>query len=946
MNKILAIDDIQDNLTSIKAIISDAFPDIEIYTALSGEKGFEMAKREFPDVILLDILMPGMDGYEVCRLLKSDSEMSDIPVVFLTALKESRQSRIKALEAGAEAFLSKPIDETEMTSQIKAMLKIRAANIFKRDEKKRLEALVKSRTEELELELRERIKADAEVRSREEKFRTLVSQMQLGLAVHEIVLNEKGVPIDYLFLDVNPAYERVTGLKRERVIGKRVLEVLPKTEQFWIETYGRVALTGESISFENYSGELGRYYNVTAYKNRENEFAVLVEDITDKKKFEEKLKTSDKIFNHVLDMICIAGFDGFFKDLNPSWERELGWSTEELLSKPYMEFVHPRDRDSTANISNTIINGREVYRFENRYICKDGSVKWLSWNSYPYKEDNIMFGVARDITKQKRDEQKQQVLYEVSRASANASSLEVILEVIRRELCKVMDANNFFVATYNPKEDKLKKVLFIDEKDEIEEWEARDTLSGWVIKRESLLLMNKEELISFANENGMKLIGTLCESWLGVPIIVEEAPVAVMVVQSYENKNAYDASSMRMMEMIAHEIAIVMQRISMIENLILAKEKAEESDRLKTAFLANMSHEIRTPMNGIMGFLQLINDVEVSVSDRDYYFDIINKSGERLLSTINDIIEISKIESGQVLIHKTFLNIQEILEFHFNFFKKQADEKDLTLILDFKDEQNSRQTYYSDQRILYGIFTNLIKNAIKFTEKGFVEFGNYFTEDLVVFYVKDSGIGISPDRIDAIFERFVQADLDFTRPHEGSGLGLSIVKAYVKLLNGEIWVESKVGIGSTFYFSITKQSFNSDEELLEKLETSIETEDNSTTILVAEDDDISFQFLENVLIKEGYKILHAVNGLETITIMENNPSIPLILMDLRMPAIDGLDATKKIREFNKSVIIIAQTVNALAIDREIALKAGCNDYISKPINKSKLISMVKKALNS
>jgi PAS domain S-box-containing protein len=941
MVKILAIDDIQDNLTSLKAIIADAFPDIELLTALSGQIGLERAKREIPDIILLDILMPGMDGYEVCRLLKSDPELEDIPVVFVTALKESRQNRIQALEAGAEAFLTKPIDETEMTSQIKAMLKIRAANLFKKDEKIRLESLVKSRTEELERELAERIKADEEVRSSEEKFRALVSQMKLGLALHEIIVDDKGVPVDYLFLDVNPAYEKITGLKRESIIGKRVLEILPKTEKFWIEKYGQVALVGESVSFENYARELERYYNVTAYKNRDNEFAVIVDDITDKKIFEEKLKTSNKIFNHVLDMICIAGYDGFFKELNPSWERVLGWSREELLSKPYSEFVHPLDRDSTANVSNTIIDGREVYRFENRYICKDGSVKWLSWNSYPYKEENIMFGVARDITKEKREEQVQQVLYEVSRASANASSLEETLKIVREELCKVMDANNFFLATYNAKDGKLKKVLFFDEKDKFEEWDANKTLSGWVIEAERSLLINRDELTQFAQQNGITLTGTLCESWLGVPIIVDKKTIGVMVVQSYTDKNAYDAISVRLMEMIAHEIAIVIHRIDMIENLIHAKEKAEESDRLKTAFLANMSHEIRTPMNGIMGFLQLLNDVDLTSDDRQYYFEIINKSGERLLSTINDIIEISKIESGQLNVVFNNVNIREILNFHYKFFLKQTEEKGISLHL--KNDEEIANVIVSDQHILDGVLTNLIKNAIKFTDSGEIEFGAFLKEEAIVFYVKDTGTGISKNRQEAIFERFVQADLDYKRPHEGSGLGLSIVKAYSHLIKGEVWVESEEGRGSTFYFALPYIPVISNPEVQKDKSTSVDDE-KSHKILIAEDDEISYKLLEKILSDEKFSIIHVWNGEDAVCVMRDNPEISMILMDLRMPLTDGLEAAKKIRQFNKSVKIVAVTINAFSIDKEIALNSGCDDYILKPVDKKTLMSTIKKHL--
>ncbi|HBZ25429.1 MAG TPA: hypothetical protein DEO54_04210 [Rikenellaceae bacterium] len=823
MARILAIDDIQDNLISIRAIIADAFPDIEVYTALSGRQGVELARRVTPDIILLDILMPGMDGYEVCKIVKSDPNLEDIPVVFVTALKESRQNRIQALEAGAEAFLTKPIDETEMTSQIKAMLKIRAANVFKREEKIRLEDLVKSRTQELERELNDRIKADAEVRSSEERHRALVNQMQLGLAVHKIVLDEKGEAVDYLFLDVNPAYERITGLKKERVIGRRILEVLPNTEKIWIEKYGNVALTGEPVSFESYSRELGRYFNVIAYKNRENEFAVIVED----------------------------------------------------------------------------------------------------------------------ITKDKRDEQMQQVLYEVSRASANANLLEDILRVVRDELCKVLDANNFFVASYNPETDKLKKIIFLDDNDSFEEWEAKDTLSGLVIKTEKSILTSKEEIIKFAKEYGINLTGTLCESWLGVPIFIEHKAIGVMVVQSYSEKNAYDAKSMRLMEMIAHEIAIVMQRISMIENLIRAKERAEESDRLKTAFLANMSHEIRTPMNGIMGFLQLLNDVDLTSDDRQYYFEIINKSGERLLSTINDIIEISKIESGQLNVIYNNVNIKEILNFHYKFFINQTEEKGISLLL--KNSEEIADVIVSDQHILDGILTNLIKNAIKFTDSGEIEVGTYLKDESIIFYVRDTGIGISKTRQEAIFERFVQADLDYKRPHEGSGLGLSIVKAYSHLMKGEVWVESEEGRGSTFYFAvpyipvILKQEIPSDKSIRADGE-------RIHKILIAEDDETSYKLLEKILSDEKFTIIHVWNGEEAVCVMRDDPEISMILMDLRMPLTDGLDAAKKIRQFNKTVKIIAVTVNAFSIDKEIALNSGCDDYVLKPVNKKLLTDIIEKHL--
>jgi PAS domain S-box-containing protein len=382
-------------------------------------------------------------------------------------------------------------------------------------------------------------KAFEKAEESEKQFRQLFENMEQGFAVHEMIYDNENKPIDYRFLHINNAFEKLTGINAKDVINKTVKEVLPKTEQLWIENYGKVAQTGISLHFENYSQELNKYYDVIAYSPKQNYFAVIfkditknklyeqellkakekaerneieltkaqkiahlgtwyldvetnevvwteelykmygfdpsippppytehmklftpesweilskslaktretgipyelelktirkddsngwmwvrgeavfdknnnitglwgaAQDITERKLVEEKLKTSDRIFKHSLDMLCIAGFDGYFKVLNPSWTKTLGWSSEELLSKPWIDFVHPNDKDNTKDIKSVIVDGKEVYQFENRYMCKDGSIKWLSWNSFPYPEENIMFGVARDVTVSKQRE--------------------------------------------------------------------------------------------------------------------------------------------------------------------------------------------------------------------------------------------------------------------------------------------------------------------------------------------------------------------------------------------------------------------------------------------------------------------------------------------------------------------------------------------------------------
>ncbi len=376
------------------------------------------------------------------------------------------------------------------------------------------------------------------------------------------------------------------------------------------------------------------------------------------------------------------------------------------------------------------------------------------------------------------------------------------------------------------------------------------------------------------------------------------------------------------------------------KELLLAKNKAEESDRLKTAFLQNMSHEIRTPMNGILGFLELLKEPDLDDANKSNYLDIINNSGQRLLNTINDIIELSRIESNQLSVHTTKFNVGEVLEYHLNFFRHQAEERNLSLTITSSLEER-KLMLVSDRHILDNILTNLINNAIKFTIVGGVEFGHYLEANSVVFYVKDTGIGIPADRIEAIFDRFVQADMKNTRTHEGSGLGLAIVKGYLDLINGKIWVKSEIDKGSIFFISLPYH-YNTEEieERTEKKRANHSQLKDKMTILIAEDDQNGFLYLKSILKKLTQNIVHVKNGREAVELVRTNPDISLVLMDIKMPDMNGLDATMAIRKFNKSITIIAQSAYAFAEDKEMAIESGCNDYISKPINSKELLQVI------
>lgn len=378
-----------------------------------------------------------------------------------------------------------------------------------------------------------------------------------------------------------------------------------------------------------------------------------------------------------------------------------------------------------------------------------------------------------------------------------------------------------------------------------------------------------------------------------------------------------------------------------------AKEKAEESERLKTAFLANMSHEIRTPMNGILGFSDLLKEPLLSAEELHQYIEIIERSGHRMLNIINDLIDISKVEAGQMETKITDVNINEQIEYLFVFFKPEAEKKGLKL--SFKNSLLIQDSIIkSDKEKIYAILTNLIKNSIKYSNSGKIEFGYKListgsTRELE-FFIKDNGIGIPKNRQAAIFNRFIQADIDDKDAREGAGLGLSISKAYVEMLGGKIWVESEVGLGSTFYFTIpyNNEKAVNIEDNTNKTEFISKQIKKKLKILLAEDEKSAKLHLSIILRNMSKEILHSRNGIETIELSKNNPDIDIILMDIKMPKMDGYEATRQIRKFNNNVKIIAQTAYALKGDKEKAINAGCDDYISKPINKEELLEKIGK----
>lgn len=381
--------------------------------------------------------------------------------------------------------------------------------------------------------------------------------------------------------------------------------------------------------------------------------------------------------------------------------------------------------------------------------------------------------------------------------------------------------------------------------------------------------------------------------------------------------------------------------------LQVAKERAEESDRLKSSFLANMSHEIRTPMNAIIGFSELLQQDDLPMETRKQFFSHISNSGNSLLNLINDIIDFSKIESGELKISKTIFNLNQLFEELHQTFKKiktgkGKDHINLQFSKGLSDEQS---IIYTDPYRLKQIITNLVENSLKFTEKGSIVVSYQLNEDEIIFSVKDTGIGISKDKQDVIFNRFRQADDSHARKYGGTGLGLSISKKLTKLLNGKLWLESTVDIGSSFFISIPYQKDKTARPNNISISDDLRSKKKLTgkKILIVDDYKVNLTLLEKMLKTTGLELIVAKNGEMAVDhCMKNH--FDLILLDLQMPNLNGYDTLKLIKKDRPDTKIIAQTAYAKANEREQVLKSGFDGYIAKPIIKQELIEIIHKMI--
>ena len=387
------------------------------------------------------------------------------------------------------------------------------------------------------------------------------------------------------------------------------------------------------------------------------------------------------------------------------------------------------------------------------------------------------------------------------------------------------------------------------------------------------------------------------------------------------------------------------------KELILAKEKAEESDRLKSTFLANLSHEIRTPMNAIVGFSELLKMKGFPDSSKEHYIEMIVSGTLQLKDIITDIIDISKIQAEQYPIYSKEISLHSFLNEIKDFASEELQKNqktDLEVIIEPPIEEEDLFLTTDEDR-LNDILKKLLKNSIKFTDEGKIEIGYKESDNELEFFVSDTGIGIAKEAQNFIFEQFRQVEESFTRKFGGTGLGLAISKGFVELLGGKIWLESNLGNGSTFYFTIPhkKTTYKKDKKtFIAAFNPAKNILWEQKTILIAEDEEINIIYLREILTGIKANLLIARNGQEAVDLYTEHPETNLILMDIKMPVLNGFDALKEIKKHNTNIPIIAQTAYAMSEDEELSIKAGFDGYISKPIKRDQLLNVLVKHIDN
>jgi PAS domain S-box-containing protein len=690
------------------------------------------------------------------------------------------------------------------------------------------------------------------------------------------------------------------------------------------------------------------------YENKIIGYRGVITDISKHKEYENQINREKAFLEHLYNStptaIAITSSTGIVSMVNQEFTNLFGFTSEEAVNRNINDLVVPEElKEEAMQIDKLASKNKRELRQTTR-INKQGKrihVSLIATTIIINNEVVAHLGIYRDITAEKKNQLLQEVLYTISSAALKQYDIKEIYPIIVHELNKIWDTNNFFIALYDQTSETLSLPFFADEKDNFYEIPIKKTITGYVIKNNKSVLLKENDLRILDESGDIEMVGTPCKVWMGVPLKVEGKTIGVMCLQDYNDENKFSQEDLHILDFIANQIAIALQRRMMLDNLIIARQKAEEAAQSKQLFMSTMSHEIRTPLNEVIGITNLLLQGNPREDQMDY-IRTLKFSGNHLLTLVNDVLDFNKMESGKIVFEQAQFNLSDFLDEIMRSYSYRSKAKELSF--EIKKASNLPEEVIGDQIRLNQILSNLLSNALKFTNKGGItvnirELKRLGNQSSLEFSVTDTGIGIAADKHSMIFESFTQATSDTTRHFGGTGLGLAICKKLIELQGGTIDIKSEPGKGSTFSFIL---SFGVSENSKKK-----EVADGPESfrglegkkILVAEDNKINFFVANKFLVGWGVKVTHVENGQLALEALEKD-DFDLILMDLHMPVMDGIEATRIIRnsgdERVRNMPIVALTAAIMSESHDKIDDLNINDYVLKPFKPYDLFDRIRK----
>lgn len=762
----------------------------------------------------------------------------------------------------------------------------------------------------------------------------------------------------------NESLENMPFLVNSAVPYSVFIETIKKLKVPFIEEHEYTDLYGQKLYYEIngipvISNKNGKHFVLIHYRDITNE-------ITSKQELENYRNILQDLFANLPGMVfrCLNETNWTIEFASVGCKALTGYAATEVVNNSkihYGDLIHPDDKQMVWDIIQQAIKRKRTYDLKYRIITKQGKVKWVSEKgkaAYDQHDQVVSLGgFITDISEGRLAEISLMKELDTSEAIAQIS-LELLKDTVTpMQVSKLVQAfvrkssGSSFSVIYAPDESGSGFTLFNHENEDETIAIHPDNFTNKQFTFLNKLIESAQPTIR--NESSTLILPgfwneeTTVNRVISIPAFTNKKLSGLLIMGNADED--YTDETVAVGQRFINMFALGLYRLKAEETLQDAKSKAEESDRLKSLFLSNMSHEIRTPMNAIVGFAEMLQDSDLNREQKNRFLDVIIKSGDNLLRLINDIIDISKIEAGQLKFDYSDCLVNEMISDLETYFKQELirqkkPQLNMYIQLGHPESDFALQT---DCTRLKQILNNLIGNAIKFTDDGFIEFGYKLKGGSIEFFVRDSGIGIAADKQKLIFERFGQVQEAISRNLSGTGLGLTISKNLVEMLGGELWVDSIPGEGSTFSFNLPLRlgSKNTPKAKLEVGDDTRQAFDlKGKKILIVEDVDTNYFYLSSLLKKMNCEIIRANNGLKAVELAKEDTSIDLILMDIEMPVLDGYKATKEIKKFRPELPIIAQTAFAMMGERERSREAGCNDYIAKPIRKEELVSILKKYL--